>query len=30
MKSFLTEIKTALLLTLVFAVLLCGVYPLVV
>ncbi len=30
MKTFLSEIKTSLLLTLVFAVLLCGVYPLVV
>lgn len=30
MKTFLAEIKTSLLLTLVFAVLLCGVYPLVV
>jgi K+-transporting ATPase ATPase C chain len=28
MKTFLSEIKTSLLLTLVFAVLLCGVYPL--
>src|ERR1700722_825079 len=28
MKTFLAEIKTSLLLTLVFAVLLCGVYPL--
>src|SRR5471030_629587 len=28
MKTFLTEIKTSLLLTLVFAVLLCGAYPL--
>ena len=30
MKTFLAELKTSLLLTLVFAVLLCGVYPLVV
>lgn len=30
MKNFLTEIKTSLLLTLIFAVLLCGAYPLVV
>ncbi len=30
MKTFLTEIRTSLLLTLVFAVLLCGAYPLVV
>ena len=30
MKTFFTELKTSLLLTLVFAVLLCGVYPLVV
>ena len=30
MKTFLIELKTSLLLTLVFAVLLCGVYPLVV
>ena len=30
MKNFLTELKTSLLLTLVLAVLLCGVYPLVV
>lgn len=28
MKTFLTELKTSLLLTLVFAVMLCGVYPL--
>lgn len=30
MKTFLTEIKTAILTTLVFAIILCGVYPLVI